>query len=167
MKVPSGIWHQGVSSRSSKSCKLKDGAPVDCSSTDTHLFFFFFLKTNHTDVWSDWDLENLETRTTLWTLVMFLKPFLTICVVWQGALSYWKKPLLSGNTAGMKGWTWSAMMFRKVAHVKFMFTWMPRPRNSQQTLRRAWYSLHWLLPTVHLGATSFPGKQQTLTQLST
>lgn len=50
-KVHCGIWHKAIGCRSFRSCKLWDGASID--------------KTAHTtDAGLDWNLENLEVRST-------------------------------------------------------------------------------------------------------
>ncbi len=95
LKVCCGIWHQNVSSRSFKSCKLQGWIGLVCSA-------------HPTDARLDWDLGNLEAKSKLCSS----SHSWTIFALWQGALSCWKRPQPPGNTVSMKGCTWSATMLR-------------------------------------------------------
>lgn len=70
LKVYCGIWHQNVSSKSFKSCKLRGGASIDriCLSS-----------TSHTDI----RCGNLEVKSTPWSLCPVPKPFLnnSLCIM--------------------------------------------------------------------------------------
>ena len=104
-----------------------------------------------TDAWLDWDLLNLEAKSTPQTC--FSPPTNPERCLLCGTLSYWKRPQ-PGKTVCMKGFTWSATMLRMVLRVKVTSSiTLPLPAC--------------LLPMVHPGTICSPGNRPTNTRPST
>ncbi len=130
LSVSCSIWQQDISSISFKSCTLYGEPP----------WIGFVHPAHPIDAQLDWDLGNLKATSTPWTVAGV-----------AGALSCWKRPLLSGNTIDMKGCMWSAAIFSQVVRVKVTSTWMPGSKVSQQNIAQSITLLSpmFLLPTLH------------------
>ena len=159
LKVCCGIWHQDVSSRSFKSCKLQGGASVDLT---------FLSSTSHRCLIGLRSGEFGGQVNISNSLVCSSNHSWTILALLHSVLSSWKRPQPSGNTISMKGCTWSAIMLRYVICVKVTSTWMVGPKISHHSIAQSITlpPLDCLLSIVHPDAMCSPGKRHTRTQPS-
>lgn len=89
---------------------------------------------------------------------MFVKPFLNNFCSVTGCIILLKEANASGITVAMTGCTWSVTMVSRW----YMCMWMPGSKVSQQSITRPPSAC--LLPIMHHGVFSFPGRQYTGTQ---
>ena len=102
-------------SGSSWSCMLGGGTSMD-QTCSAHL----------TDAWSDWDLGNLEARSTGWALHCVPRAVAEPCLWCVRAHCPAGGPLTSGSVVVKRVCTWSTTVFG--------FPWMPAPKVSQQNI---------------------------------
>ena len=103
LNVCCGVSLHDISSRSFKSCRVQGGASMDwtCLSSTSHRCSIGLRSEEFGG----------QVNTVNWSLCSSNHSW-TSFAVWLGVLSHWKKPLPSGKTVCIKGWTWSARMFR-------------------------------------------------------